>query len=191
MGTAQLEWPFGTEAPKWPSCRVAAAAAGGNGEQEQQRRTGSRQGVCERVWLARWGACARLKRHWWCTQIGPNCHTAGQQLAGPAVRLGFRGRAWRGWGGRAVALAGGGASSHGRGCLADLPADSTSSTYIWPMVRRGHVGIENSAAPAQTARGNTGTGCRRVDGSELAPSFAPFEHIYTANARELPNRTWV
>ena len=54
-----------------------------------------------------------------------------------------------------------------------------------------HVGIENSAAPAQTARGNTGTGCRRVDGSELAPSFAPFEHIYTANAPELPNRTWV
>ena len=38
---------------------------------------------------------------------------------------------------------------------------------------------------------NTGTGCQRMDGSELAPSFAPFEHIYTANARELPNRTWV
>ena len=53
------------------------------------------------------------------------------------------------------------------------------------------MGIENSAAPAQTARSNTGTGCQRMDGSELAPSPALYKHIYTANAPELPNRTWV
>ena len=90
-----------------------------------------------------------------------------------------------------MVLAGGGASWRMSWRLADPPGGSTSSTYIWPRAARGRVGIENSAAPAQTARGNTGTGCRRVDGSELAPSFAPFEHIYTANAPELSNRTWV
>ena len=53
------------------------------------------------------------------------------------------------------------------------------------------MGIENPAAPKQTARGSTGTGCQQVDGSELVPSLALFKHIYTANALGLPNRTWV
>ena len=53
------------------------------------------------------------------------------------------------------------------------------------------VGSENLAAPKQTARGSTGTRCQRVGGSELVPSLTLFKHIYTANAPELPNRTWV
>ena len=53
------------------------------------------------------------------------------------------------------------------------------------------MGSENPAAPKQTARGSTGTRCQRVGGSELVPSLALFKHIYTANAPELPNRTWV
>ena len=53
------------------------------------------------------------------------------------------------------------------------------------------MGSENPAAPKQTARGSTGTRCQRVGGSELVPSLTLFKHIYTANAPELPNRTWV
>ena len=53
------------------------------------------------------------------------------------------------------------------------------------------MGIENPAAPKQTARGSTGTRCQRVGGSELVPSWTLFKHIYTANAPELPNRTRV
>ena len=53
------------------------------------------------------------------------------------------------------------------------------------------MGSENPAAPKQTARGSTGTRCQRVGGSELVPSLALFKHIYTANAPELPHRTWV
>ena len=49
----------------------------------------------------------------------------------------------------------------------------------------------NPAASKQTARGSTGTRCQRVGGSELVPSLALFKHIYTANAPELPDRTWV
>ena len=90
-----------------------------------------------------------------------------------------------------MVLAGGGASWRVSWRLADPPGGSTSSTYIWPRAARGRVEIENSAAPAQTARSNSGTGCQRVDGSELAPSSALYKHIYTGNAPELPNCTWV
>ena len=113
------------------------------------------------------------------------------RLAGLAARSRLRGRAWRGGGGRAGALAGRGANSRRRGRLAGMRVGFTSSTYIRPWAARGYVWSGNAATPAQTARGITGTGCQLVDGSELAASSALYKPIQTANAPELPNRTWV
>ena len=70
-----------------------------------------------------------------------------------------------------------------------LPFIYIKGFSFWPLVLLCNT--QQSDAPKQTARGSTGTRCQRVGGSELVPSLALFKHIYTANAPELPHRTWV
>ena len=84
----------------------------------------------------------------------------------------------------------GGASSHGRGCLADLPADSTSSTYIWPMVRGSNEGGSDSERTQRGAGGNSDESDSDYnsseDGDDGEMSLAALRALPTTASRHQP-----
>ena len=104
----------------------------GDSAHEHEQGAGSREGVCGRVSSASELRAREYGRGGVRAQIELGGHAAGLRPAGPTARFRPQGRAWRGGGGRAVVLAGAGASWRVSGRLADPLVGSSSSTYICP-----------------------------------------------------------